>query len=807
MGVDEPDQPDERLSPRPDPIVDEPPQPTRIRRPSDLIRFLGWSTATFLMLLLGDVAIQTTSGLERDISTAATTLPDLLLPVLGAVSGVLLLVLPFVLLLDLALRRSWRLMVDAMLGGALAWVVATIFDHVLITVMTPTLRDALTAVTPSGGHSAAAFPLLAGVVAFTSIAGLTGRPRLTALTLFTVAGFTLFLLIDHRATVLALTASATFGRAVGVGLRYLLGSINTRPPGREVAAALARVAHPLASLRLLDDGADDGRRYEGVTVEGERLDIYVLDRDRRAARLLYQGWRILRVQSRVERRGALSLRRAVDQAAAPVLAATAAGIRTPALRAAASVNADASLLAYHHVDRLRSLDTMADLELTDQLISKAWEQARWLHRAGIAHEDLHLGNFAVDANGDVWLLNLSEGEIAADQLTLRIDDAEMLTATAVRVGIERAIAAALRELTPKRLGEALPLMQPIALSRRTRRDLKSHRGLLSELRTRVIAVSPTASADPIRLERVRPRTVLTFVALAIAVSILLGQIGNVDLVTLVTEARPSWALLALLASLLTYIGATLALTGFAPKGLSPVRTFLAQLAATFVTLVTPASVGGVATNARYLQAAGVAPALALSSVGISQLFVFGSYLLLIVVFGVFTTAQSGAPDLIPGQTVVFAIAAIVVVGLIAMLVPWTRRSLAARVRPLFVSTVPRLLEMLRSPRRLSIGLAGALLLNLAYAAALTASVRAYGGGLSYPTVGFVYLAAGAIAAVAPTPGGIGAVEAALAAGLSTAGLDGTTAVQAALLFRTATFWLPVAPGWVAFSYLQRKGAL
>ena len=60
---------------------------------------------------------------------------------------------------------------------------------------------------------------------------------------------------------------------------------------------------------------------------------------------------------------------------------------------------------------------------------------------------------------------------------------------------------------------------------------------------------------------------------------------------------------------------------------------------------------------------------------------------------------------------------------------------------------------------------------------------------------------------APTPGGIGAVEAALAAGLTAAGLDGSTAVQAALLFRAVTFWLPMVPGWLSFTYLQRQGAL
>ena len=105
------------------------------------------------------------------------------------------------------------------------------------------------------------------------------------------------------------------------------------------------------------------------------------------------------------------------------------------------------------------------------------------------------------------------------------------------------------------------------------------------------------------------------------------------------------------------------------------------------------------------------------------------------------------------------------------------------------------------------GISGALMLNLSYAAALFAAVEAYGGNLAYATVGFVYLAAGAVGSAAPTPGGIGAVEAALAAGLTAAGLEVDTAVQAALLFRAATFWLPMVPGWISFTYLQRVGAL
>ena len=71
-------------------------------------------------------------------------------------------------------------------------------------------------------------------------------------------------------------------------------------------------------------------------------------------------------------------------------------------------------------------------------------------------------------------------------------------------------------------------------------------------------------------------------------------------------------------------------------------------------------------------------------------------------------------------------------------------------------------------------------------------------------VGFVYLTGSALGSIIPTPGGLGAVEAALTAGLTAAGLHSAVAVSSVLLFRLLTFWLPVPVGWVALNYLERK---
>lgn len=74
-------------------------------------------------------------------------------------------------------------------------------------------------------------------------------------------------------------------------------------------------------------------------------------------------------------------------------------------------------------------------------------------------------------------------------------------------------------------------------------------------------------------------------------------------------------------------------------------------------------------------------------------------------------------------------------------------------------------------------------------------------------MGLVSLTAGSVATAAPTPGGIGAVEAVLLAALTGLGIASAPALAAVFLYRLATFWLPIAPGALAFRALTRREVL
>ena len=93
---------------------------------------------------------------------------------------------------------------------------------------------------------------------------------------------------------------------------------------------------------------------------------------------------------------------------------------------------------------------------------------RALQSRRIAHRRLVGDAVLLDRDGAVVLTDLRGGEIAAGDLVLRMDIAQLLTTLGLRVGAERSVAAAVEVLGPDAVADSLPLLQPIAMSRATR---------------------------------------------------------------------------------------------------------------------------------------------------------------------------------------------------------------------------------------------------------------------------------------------------------------------------------------------------
>jgi uncharacterized membrane protein YbhN (UPF0104 family) len=293
------------------------------------------------------------------------------------------------------------------------------------------------------------------------------------------------------------------------------------------------------------------------------------------------------------------------------------------------------------------------------------------------------------------------------------------------------------------------------------------------------------------------------VASVVAAYLLAGELERASLASVLRSADWRWSIVGLALSATTYIGAALALSGFVPARLKFFRTLFVQVAGSFVTLVTPAAVGGAALNVRYLQRKKVPAPVAAASVGLAQVVAFVLHISLLVVFAAIA-GTTGKTSIQPPTWAYFVLAGIVALALAVFALPAGRRLLRARVTPTLGQVLPRLLEVAQQPRKLAEGLGGQLTLTASYILCLAACVAAFGRSVPIASIAVVYLTGSAIGSVVPTPGGLGAVEAALTAGLTAAGLHSAVAVSSVLLFRLLTFWFPVPVGWVALSFLERK---
>jgi uncharacterized protein (TIRG00374 family) len=217
-------------------------------------------------------------------------------------------------------------------------------------------------------------------------------------------------------------------------------------------------------------------------------------------------------------------------------------------------------------------------------------------------------------------------------------------------------------------------------------------------------------------------------------------------------------------------------------------------------------------NTRYLQRTGIPTGAAVAAVGAQQIVGLIQHLLLLMVFGVIASSEGASKG--SGSSPVSAklIAIILVIALLILFIatiPVLRRFALTRLKPFFSGIVPRMLDVAQNPVKLATGLGGTVLLSLLNITALWAAVKAFDGAhVSYAAVGVVFLTGQAAGSVIPTPGGVGGVELALS-GLLTgvAGIPTNIAVPAVLLFRLMTFWLPVLPGWLAFTWMQKRGEL
>jgi glycosyltransferase 2 family protein len=796
-------------SPQPGEIQIEDQLERRIRKPVDLLRCVLSCIEIVALAVAGVAASATTAAVQADIVGASKHIPPSLLTVARSLALFALFILPVALAVQLLARRQPRRLAEAVATGVLAATVTSVANDLLSREPASRLYDAIIMSRPGTSHIPipALDPAVAGLVAYATMVGLIGRPAWRNALWVAVGVYSVVHVGVLHTPMLTLLITVVAGRAIGLAVRYVAGSTSQRPGARDIASALAASdLQPAAIKRVRHEGNGvAGSRHYAVTGrDGTRLDVVVFDRDQQAAGAIYRVYRSVRLLGQVSRNAPLSVDRAVEHRALLSYAAEDAGAPTPRLRALVRVGPEAAVLAYEHHDGT----TLARRNpgCSDEELKQIWDAVDRLHARHVTHRGLTADRILLTDDGQAMLLDPGDGDVAASDLQIRLDLAQLIAELALYVGPDRAASLALEKAGADKMLAVVPLLQPVALARSTRKALRRRRDVLPALRTRLLAAVPGAEVAPVQLERIRLRTLLTMVASVVAAYLLAGELARASFGSVLRSANWHWGIAALALSASTYVGAAIALSGFVAERLSLFRTLLAQVAGSFVTLVTPAAVGGAALNIRYLQRRKIPAAVAAASVGVAQVVAFVLHILLIVIFAAVAGTSAKSP-LQPPRWAWFVLAGLVVVALAVFAVPAARRVLRARVSPTLGQVLPQLLEVAQHPRKLALGIGGSLLLSLSYILCLAACVAAFGRSVPIASIAVVYLTGSAIGSILPTPGGLGGVEAALTAGLTAAGLPGAVAVSAVLLFRLLTFWLPVPFGWAALSYLEREQAL
>ena len=304
-----------------------------------------------------------------------------------------------------------------------------------------------------------------------------------------------------------------------------------------------------------------------------------------------------------------------------------------------------------------------------------------LRRERIAHRDLRRANIFRGTDGELWIIDFGFSELAASDQLLRADVAELLAATAIVVGPERAVRAAVGVLGKEPVGDSLAMLQPLALAGATHKAMAEQKGLMAGLQTEVRAQTGVTDVQLEPLARVRPRTVLILVSSLIALYVLIPQLTDVGgMVRQLRHASWGWVAATLLFSFLSYIGASISLMGLAPTHVPAFDAFEVCLSGSFVNRITPAGVGGIGLNVRYLQKRGADTAVAASRIGVNSILGVVIHLTLTLLFVLWAGKEASFDFRLPKMPLLVGALVLLVGAGVIFLVPWGREHLLGSVR-------------------------------------------------------------------------------------------------------------------------------
>jgi uncharacterized membrane protein YbhN (UPF0104 family) len=602
------------------------------------------------------------------------------------------------------------------------------------------------------------------------------------------------------AALLSDVAGALFlGLAAAGAALVVFGAPGGRPSKGEVAAALRDLGLDVQSIEVMPDGPARAGAFDVTLTNGEQRRVFAFGHDQRDAQLAAKCWRWLMYRepgvpifgSRLQQ---------VEHIAYGMILAGRAGVTVPEVTKTGIVGLGAMLATTVPNGQLLA-EVPAD-SITDSLLGQTWHQVHLLHDAGISHGQLDVRHVVVDG-ATITLDDFTSVDTTANSFWRDRDSATFLMSTSLLIGNDRAISAATSALGKERVGALIPTVQPASLPPGSADGTRHLAKQLKTLRADLSTATGADDAPPLKIQRLSLVNIGMLVGVLIALAIVIPTLSHIDYASVKHEfENADWGWVAFAAFLYPLIPMAwgTALIGAVNADLPFVPTALTQLAATFLNLVTPNGVGGTALQIDYLHRQDIPVASATSSYVLST-GVGGFVQTVLLIVAASLTSTSIDLNVNAGSIGLWLVALVAAVIGVILLIPKIR----GKVVPAVVRAFRDMWAVLRNPRKAAQLVGGNLAGNLLYPALLGLCLLAFHQHLGYGQLVVAQIGAGILGGVAPVPGGVGVVEAALTAALTSFGVPSAPALAAVLVFRGITFLLPPVFGFFTLRWERAKG--
>ncbi|MGI9666095.1 MAG: flippase-like domain-containing protein [Acidimicrobiia bacterium] len=764
------------------------PHQPRARRASDAM-VVAIGTLVFLWALSSADRLL---ALETAITDLLTSVPEWFDQVYSFVFFSALLWIVFLLILA-GVKGKARLDVVRDMGLALAIaLVVILFTH-------QRLYGELPAILPEFGDGLSRFPTVRLV--FVSAVAAVTAPSLAkpmAKLGWWIVGLTTIATIGLEYAPLG-DAIGAMGLGVGAAGVVLLifGSPGGYPTYDELMRDLKDVGLDVSDLSLTAHQNWDGRTLDARTTDGTEVRVKALGRDAADSQLLNRMWRSIWYRDEPRSHG-FGRRERVEHEALSTLIARRNGVGTMDVLAVGIVGEDTAVLV------TTAPSSMVDLNDTDDLAA-AWSMVGTLHEAEIAHGNLTAHALGKEDEGAI-LLDFASANLHATERLRHIDVASLLFSTAVDLGAEASVAAAVNGLGSEKVIAALPYVQVPALSHAQKQTVKHPKLILREIAAAVVDQTGTEPVAPERLRRVRPGDLVKPVLSLIAAYALIGMLGQIDFVAVWDVVRNATWILIILGFFIGQFVFVPEATGMRyATGYDIVLRPLVvlQVSVKWIGLAIPSAAGRVAMNAAFLRKYGVPTTTAVSQGaidGISGFFVEATILLL-ALLSADLSIDTDLDELRWGLIITIVLFLCFGIGYAIFRIQRLRDA----VVPVLKDAWDLLMGVVKTPSRII----GLLLSNLAsrivLAIVLWFVLQAIGTPLPFVTCLVATVATNLLAGLVPVPGGIGIAEAVMTTFLVFFGVDPDSAFAAAVVFRVCTFYIPAGEGFFAMQWLDREG--